>query len=148
LIKTFQKFGTDTQGLPFGIVFDSNHDLWLAQHTLDKIAVIDPITGKTNEFDIPTKSSFTQWLTTDSQGEIILAEQRANALGVLSSSLKPRFVENTAQGGVTLGVPLEFSYADVAGPAMAAGVIAVAFIYSKSAIDLGISKKLARKNYS
>jgi len=147
LIKTFQKYGTDSQGLPFGLTFDANHDLWLAQHTLDKIAVIDPRTGTTAEFDIPTKSSFTQWVTTDSQGDIILAEQRANALGILTSSLKPGFVENTIQS-TTLGIPLGFDYADLAGPSMAAGLIAVAFIYSKSAIDFGNSVRQVKKSYS
>ena len=147
LIKTFQKYGTDSQGLPFGMTFDANHDLWLAQHTLDKIAVIDPRTGTTAEFDIPTKSSFTQWVTADSQGDIILAEQRANALGILTSSLRPGFVENTEQN-TTLGVPLGFDYAGLAGPSMAGGLIAVAFIYSKSAIDFGNSVRQVKKSYS
>ncbi len=147
LVKTFQEYSTDTQGLPFGMTFDSNHDLWVAQHTLDKVAVIDPRTGQTNEFDIPTKSSFTQWITTDSQGDIILAEQRANALGILTSSIRPGFIENTGQVSTVLGVPLGFSYAEVAGPAMAGGLIAVAFIYSKSVIDFRNSERLVRKNY-
>ena len=147
LVKTFQEYDTDTQGLPFGMTFDSNHDLWVAQHTLDKISAIDPRTGNTNEFDIPTKSSFTQWVTTDAQGEIILAEQRANALGILTSSITPGFIENTGQGSTVLGVPLGFSYADLAAPAMMSGLIAVAFIYSKSTIDLGNSERLVRKRY-
>jgi copper transport protein len=147
LIKTFQKYETDPNGLPFGMAFDANHDLWLAQHTLNKIAVIDPRTGKTNEFDIPTQSSFTQWITTDSQGDIILAEQRANALGILTSSLRPGFVENTEQESITLGIPLGFSYADLAGPSIAVGLIAVAFIYSKSAIDFGNSIRKVKKSY-
>ncbi|MGI0058598.1 MAG: hypothetical protein ACREBJ_02420, partial [Nitrosotalea sp.] len=147
LAKTFQEYDTDAQGLPFGMTFDSNHDLWVAQHTLDKISVIDPRTGNTNEFNIPTKSSFTQWVTTDAQGEIILAEQRANALGILTGSITPGFIENTRQESTVLGVPLGFSYADLAAPAMAGGLIAVAFAYSKIAIDFGNSKKLVRKSY-
>jgi copper transport protein len=147
LVQTFQKYDTDTQGLPFGMAFDANHDLWLAQHTLNKISVIDPRTGKNAEFDIPTQSSFTQWVTTDSQGDIILAEQRANALGVLTSSLRPGFVENTEQANTSLGVPLGFSYTDLAGPSIAGGLIAVAFIYSKSAIDLGNSIRQVKKSY-
>lgn len=147
LIKTFQKYQTDPQGLPFGMTFDANHDLWLAQHTLNKIAVIDPRTGKNTEFSIPTASSFTQWITTDSQGDIILAEQRANALGILTSSLKPGFVENTEQGNSNLGVQLGFSYADVAGPAMAGGFIAVAFFYSQSVTDYKKSVKQVKKSY-
>jgi copper transport protein len=147
LIRTFQKYGTDSQGLPFGMAFDANHDLWLAQHTLDKIAVIDTRTSTTTEFDIPTKSSFTQWIATDSQGDIILAEQRANAIGIITSSLKPGFVENIEQR-TTLGVPLGFDYADLAGPSMAAGLVAVAVIYSRSVIDFGNSVRQVRKSYS
>jgi copper transport protein len=148
LTKTFQKYNTDQNGLPFGMAFDANHDLWLAQHTLDKIAVIDPRTGQTNEFSIPTPSSFTQWVTADSQGDIILAEQRANALGILTTSLKPGFVENTAQTNVVLGVPLGFSYSDVVGPAIAGGLISVAFFYSKSVIDIKNSARQIRKTFS
>jgi len=147
LIQTFQKYDTDVQGLPFGMSFDANHDLWLAQHTLDKVAVIDPRTGKTTEFDIPTKLSFTQWATADSQGNIILAEQHTNALGILTSSLKPGFVENTEQVSTSLGVPLGFSYADLVGPSIAVGLMGVAFFYSKSAVDLRNSIKVVKKNF-
>jgi copper transport protein len=148
LTKTFQKYNTDQNGLPFGMAFDANHDLWLAQHTLDKITVIDPRTGQTNEFSIPTSSSFTQWVTADSQGDIILAEQRANALGILTTSLKPGFVENTAQTNVSLGVPLGFSYADVVGPVIAGGLVTVAFFYSKSVIDIRNSTRQVKKSFS
>jgi copper transport protein len=147
LIQTFQKYQTDPQGLPFGMTFDANHDLWLAQHTLNKIAVIDPRTGKNTEFNIPTASSFTQWITTDYQGDIILAEQRANVLGILTSSLKPGFVENIEQGNSNLGVPLGFSYADVAGPAIAGGLVTIAFFYSQSVMVLKKSVKYVKKSY-
>ncbi|MGB6463983.1 MAG: copper resistance protein CopC [Nitrosotalea sp.] len=148
LTKTFQKYNTDQNGLPFGMTFDANHDLWLAQHTLDKIAVIDPRTGQTNEFSIPTSSSFTQWVAADSQGDIILAEERAGALGILTTSLKPGFVENTAPTNIILGVPLGFSYSDVIGPAIAGGLISVAFFYSKSVIDIRNSARQIKKNFS
>lgn len=145
LIKTFQRFDTDPKGLPFGMAFDANHDLWLAQHTLDKIAVVDPRTGDTNEFNIPSSSSFTQWVTSTPNGDIILAEQRANALGILSSGLIPGYVRNTVQQNTALGVPLGFSFADIVGPSIAGGLIAVAFFYSKSVIDLKNSENLVRK---
>ncbi len=149
LTKSFDRYQTDPdpQDLPFGMVFDANHDLWLAQHTFDKIAVIDPRTGKTSEFSIPTKSSFTQWVTSDSNGDIILAEQRANALGLLTTSTAPGFVENVEQAGAVLGVPLSFSYADVAGPSIAGCLVAVAFLYSKSATELSGSLRQIKKAY-
>ncbi|MDR3782820.1 MAG: copper resistance protein CopC [Candidatus Nitrosotalea sp.] len=147
LLKTFKKYNTDPQGLPFGMVFDANHDLWLAQHTLNKIAVIDPRTGKNTEFNIPSPSSFTQWATSDSQGDIIIAEQRANALGIVTTSLKPGFVENT-ETGATLGIPLGVGYTDVAGPSIAAGLVVVAFFYSKGVMDLRSSVKEVKKSYN
>ncbi|MFZ1076333.1 MAG: DUF4149 domain-containing protein [Nitrosotalea sp.] len=149
LTKSFERYQTDPdpQDLPFGMAFDANHDLWLAQHTFDKIAVIDPRTGKTNEFPIPTKSSFTQWVTADSKGDIILAEQRANALGLLTTSTTPGFIENAEQTGSVLGIPLPFSYADVVGPSIAGCLVAVAFLYSKTVIELSDSLRHIKKNY-
>ncbi|HMK32031.1 MAG TPA: copper resistance protein CopC, partial [Nitrosopumilaceae archaeon] len=41
LLKTFKKYTLDSHGLPLGMVFDNYHNLWIAQHTLDKIAVMD-----------------------------------------------------------------------------------------------------------
>jgi len=147
LLKTFKKYNLDPQGLPFGMAFDPNHDLWMAQHTLNKITVLDPRTGKNVEFDIPSPSSFTQWLTVDSQGEIIIAEQRANALGIVTTSLKPGFVENT-ETSTTLGVSLGVGYADVAGPSMALGLVVVAFFYSKGVMDLRTSTNQVKKSYN
>lgn len=149
LTKLFEKYQTDPdpQDLPFGMAFDANHDLWLAQHPFDKITVIDPRTGKTNEFSIPTKSSFTQWVTSDSHGDIILAEQRANSIGFLTTSTTPGFVENTEQASTVLGVPLPFDYADVVGPSIAACLVAVSFLYSKSAMELGYSVRQITKNH-
>lgn len=149
LTQSFERYQTDPdpQDLPFGMAFDANHDLWLAQHTFDKITVIDPRTGQTNEFPIPTKSSFTQWVTSDSQGDIILAEQRANSLGLLTTSTKPGFVENTEQTNAVLGVQLPFDYADVVGPSIAGCLVAVAFLYSKSAIELSHSVRQIKKNH-
>ena len=146
LLKSFKKYNTDPQGLPFGMAFDPNHDLWLAQHTLNKVAVIDTRTGKYAEFNIPTPSSFTQWITADSQGDMIIAEQRANALGIITTSLKPGFVENT-ETSTTLGLQLGVGYADVAGPAIVAGLVGVAFFYTKSVMDLRGSIKQVKKNY-
>ena len=137
LTNSFEKYAVDpdSQDLPFGMAFDSNHNLWLAQHTFDKIAVIDPRTGKTAEFPIPTKSSFTQWVTSDSNGNIILAEQRANALGILTTSTIPGFIENTEPTSA-IGVPVPFSYAELAGPSMAGCLVAVAFIYTKTTTEV------------
>jgi copper transport protein len=150
LIKTFQRYKTDqdSNALPFGMAFDANHDLWIAQHQVDKIEVLDPRTGETNEFDIPSNSSFVQWLTTDSQGNIIMAEQRAHSIGIVTTTTNPSLSPQTSQA-VTSSIPqLDFSYADVAAPAIVAGLVAVAFIYSRSTLELKKSLNHIRTNFN
>ena len=88
LLKTFKKIQLDPNpdNLPYGMAFDKYHNLWVAQHTIDKIAIIDPVTGYTTEKQIPSSNTWVQWLTSDSQGNIIIAEERANAIGTISIS--------------------------------------------------------------
>ncbi len=146
LTDSFQRYALDPNqnDLPLGMVFDANHDLWIAQHTFDKIAVVDPRTGNYEEFGIPTNGTWTQWLAVDSHGEIILAEYHSAALGILTTGTKPGFAENTGQMAV-LGVPLGFSFADVAGPSIACCLIAVAFIYTKSTTEVRDSLRQIKK---
>jgi copper transport protein len=148
LLKTFKKITLDSHGLPLGMVFDNYHNLWIAQHTLDKIAVVDPRTGQFHEFNIPSSNSFVQWITTDSQGDIIMAEQRANALGIISTSVNPALTQDNSQAiNLPAGIPrLGFSYADVVAPSMAGLLIIVAFFYSKSVTDLKNSIRQVKKN--
>ncbi|HET6458969.1 MAG TPA: copper resistance protein CopC [Nitrosopumilaceae archaeon] len=148
LLKTFKNYTLDSHGLPLGMVFDNYHNLWIAQHTLDKIAVVDPRTGQFREFDIPSSNSFVQWITTDSQGDIIMAEQQANALGIISTSVNPALTQDNSQvTNLPAGIPrLGFSYADVVAPSIAGLLIIVAFFYSKSVTDLKNSVRQVKKN--
>jgi copper transport protein len=138
LLKSFKKYTLDPHGLPLGMVFDNYHNLWVAQHTLDKIAIVDPRTGQFREFGVPSSNSFVQWITTDSQGDIIMAEQQANALGIISTSVNPTLTQDNSQtSNLPAGIPrLSFSYADMVAPLMAGLLIVVAFFYSKSVTDL------------
>lgn len=147
LLKTFTRYQLDSQGLPFGMSFDENHDLWVAQHTLDKIAVVDPRTGETNEFDIPTSSSFTQWITTDSEGNIIMAEQRASALGIVTITTASVSSQESSQAPVSPIPQLGFGYTDVAAPSIVASLIAVAFFFSRSTLELKKSLKYVKSIY-
>ncbi len=150
LLKTFKKItlDLDSHDLPLGMVFDNYHNLWIAQHTFDKIAVMDPRTDQFREFDIPTKNTWVQWITVDSQGNIIMAEQRANALGIISTSVNPALTQDNSQtNNLPIGIPrLGFSYADVAAPSIAGLLIIVAFFYSKSVTDLKNSIRQVKKN--
>ena len=71
------------------MALDSYGNLWVAEHIINKVAVIDPMTGLNKEVEIPTTSPFVQWITSDSKGNIWLAEQRGNSLAMLSSIMNP-----------------------------------------------------------
>ena len=58
LLSEFEKYPlSDINGLAFGMVFDKYNNLFIAQQISDTIAVLDPATGKTINFDIPTTGS-------------------------------------------------------------------------------------------
>ena len=64
--------------------------LWVAEHTTNKIAVIDPTTGSSMELKIPKANPYIQFLTSDSKGNIWFAEQRGDSLGVITyASINP-----------------------------------------------------------
>jgi copper transport protein len=139
----------DEAGLPFGMAMDNYGNLWVAEHTIDKVAVIDPRTGASKEANIPITGSFIQWITSDDNGRIWFAAQRGNGLGSITiiakppSSLPPsdngngQQQQQQASASTTGGVPqLGFSFAAAAGPGIAAGIVMSALFYAKSSIDL------------
>lgn len=148
LLKTFTRYQLDSQSLPFGMTFDANHNLWVAQHTLNKIAVLDARTGDTSEFDIPSPASFTQWITTDSHGDIIMAEQRANAIGIVATAANPTLQQSSQTTGTSVIPKLGFSYVEIAAPAIAISLVSVAYVFSKNVIDLKNNIRHIRKIYS
>ena len=158
LLKTFNRYPPlNPSGLPFGMALDNNRNLWVAEHTINKIAVIDPRTGQNMEVNIPQQSPFVQWITSDSQGNVWVAEQRGNSLAVITNTVKPSLSNSIAsQPGTSstnknnnsqVSLPtLPFSYAEIVGPSVAAGIIVSALFYAKVVIDLKRSEQLVRKN--
>jgi copper transport protein len=147
LLGTFREYSSiDEAGLPFGMAMDSYGNLWFAQHEIDKIGVIDPRTGEGTEANIPIAGSFVQWLTSDSEGRIWFAAQRGSALGSVSTTASPATPQmvsdevrqqlNGTSGPISPIQQLGFSFADIAGPAIAAGIVISALTYTKSATDL------------
>ncbi len=150
LLKTFKRYsGLDPTGLPFGMALDSYHNLWVAEHIINKISVIDTMTGEHKDVNIPTKNPFTQWLAADSSGNIWFAEQRGNSLGTISpiasplqSSSSSNQVSSSNAGGnpsshnINTIPQLGFSYADIIGPTVAAGIVVSALFYTRSVLDL------------
>ena len=77
-----------------------------------------------------------------------MAEQRANALGIITTSVNPALTQDNSQtNNLPVGIPrLGFSYADVVAPSIAGLLIIVAFFYSKSVTELKNSIRQVKKN--
>jgi streptogramin lyase len=84
---------TDINGLAFGMTLDAYNNLWIAQHVSDTLAILDPESEETINIDIPTSSSFVQYLVTDSNKDVWFAEQRGNAL----AKVTVRFIPSNQQ---------------------------------------------------
>jgi copper transport protein len=157
LLGTFHEYQSiDEAGLPFGMAMDSYGNLWFAQHEIDKIGVIDPRTGEGTEANVPISGSFVQWITSDNEGRIWFAAQRGSALGSITTTAKlgsavtvndeqqqQLVLLNGSSGPITPIQQLGFSFADITGPAIAAGIVICALAYAKSAIDLKRNIRMA-----
>jgi copper transport protein len=140
LLGTFREYpSVNEAGLPFGMTMDSYGNLWFAEHQIDRIGVLDPRTGEGAEAKIPIPGSLIQWITSDDKGKIWFAAQQGATLGSITITAKPSTLPpdggqpNQSSGGMP---ELPFSFTDLAGPAMAAGIVISALAYSKSAVDL------------
>src|SRR5690606_32112560 len=90
LLESFREFPSVNQnGLPFGMAMDDYGNLWFAEHTIDRVGVIDPRTGLGAEAKIPITGSTIQWITADDRGRIWFAAQRGSALGSITITAKP-----------------------------------------------------------
>ncbi|UVS70545.1 copper resistance CopC/CopD family protein [Nitrososphaera viennensis] len=156
LFETFREYpALNDAGLPFGMAADSYGNIWVALHTIDRVAVFDPRTGASAEAKIPTSGSTIQYLVADDKGKIWFAEQQGSALGSIAITAKPSAPAPQQPGGA--GAPEEtaspvtnvgFSLADLAGPAIAAGIAISAMMYAKSATDLKRNVRMAMKGQS
>ncbi|MDQ3968677.1 MAG: hypothetical protein M3275_09830, partial [Thermoproteota archaeon] len=147
LLGTFREYPSINEaGLPFGMAMDNYGNLWFAQHEIDKIGLIDPRTGEGTEANIPITGSFVQWITSDNKGRIWFAAQRGSALGSTTTTANPASPQIVSDGGqqqlngtsgpISPIQQLGFSFADIAGPILAAGIVISALAYVKSATDL------------
>jgi copper transport protein len=170
VLKTFNRFPTiDSNGLPFGMALDNDRNLWVAEHVINKIAVLDTRTGEHKEVDIPVSNpSFIQWLTSDSKGNIWFAEQRGNSIGFITSganllqtsatlgtnnSNNQTQISGAASGssnnstGITNDVIPQYglNYVDIVGPMVAVGIVLSAIFYTRSVNELKRSIKQVNK---
>lgn len=72
---------SDLNSLPFGIIEDKYDNIWIAQHVVDKLGIYDPHKNDFSKVDIPSRETFTQFVTADDSGNIWFVEQRGNKLG-------------------------------------------------------------------
>jgi copper transport protein len=157
LLDTFHKYPSpDNSGAPFGMAMDSYGNLWIAEHLIDKVALIDPRTGASKEANIPVAGSFIQYLTVDDSGKVWFAAQRGNGLGSISVTAKPPAQPPAAGGGSGEeeqansppsnggGIQqLGLQFPVVIAPGIAAGIVLSALFYAKSSIDLNRNMRTA-----
>ena len=125
----------DPEAFPNSAVQDRYGNIWFAMHTVDKLGVYDPVRGDMLEIPIPTDESWVQFTASDYDGSVWFVEQQPYKLGMIRLTEMPssaRIVEDAF-------APAQ-SYAEVAGPLMAAGIIAASLFFVKSARD---SRRLA-----
>lgn len=70
-------------GLAFGIAVDNNGYLWVAEHIVDFLSVIDLETGENKQVKIPS-GSYVQYIISDRDGNIWFAEQGYDGLGTVT----------------------------------------------------------------
>jgi copper transport protein len=119
----------DTNALPFALATDKFSNIWIAQHTVDKLGIYDPQKSEFAELNIPTQTTFTQFLTSDNNGDIWFVEQRANKLGHVSISEIPQ------AGSPPKPQELEIRYSELVSPLIASGIVATSLFFVKSIRD-------------
>lgn len=129
-------------GLPFGMAFDKYGNLWVAEHTINKIAVIDTQKSKIKEVTLETPAPFVQWLTSDSDGNIWFAEQRGNSIGMIEPNVGPMTQQQKQEPAespssiTTSNVGLNINYQNFVAPGILVVIILSAFMYARSVSNL------------
>jgi copper transport protein len=143
LTKTFTDLPIiNESGLPFGMAYDKYGNLWVAEHTINKIAVIDTQKSKIKEVTLQTPAPFVQWLTSDSDGNIWFAEQRGNSIGIIEPSVGPMTQQQNQEPAespssiTTSKVELNISYQNFIAPGILVVMILSAFMYARSVSNL------------
>lgn len=119
---------TDPNALPFAIAQDKFENLWIAQHTSDKLGIYDVQKREFAELVIPSQTTFVQFLLSDKNGDIWFAEQRANKLGHVSISEIPQMksIQKTE---------LDIRYSELVTPLITAGIVATSLFFVQSIRD-------------
>jgi copper transport protein len=119
---------TDPNSLPFALAHDKFGNIWIAQHTTDRLGIYDPQRDEFAELNIPSQTTFTQFLLNDKNNDIWFVEQRQNKLGHVSISEVPHMSTPTQS-------EVEIRYFELASPLISAGIIATSLFFVKSIKD-------------
>jgi copper transport protein len=124
------------------MAFDKYGNLWVAEHTINKIAVIDTQKSMIKEVTLETPAPFVQWLSSDSDGNIWFAEQRGNSIGMIEPNAGPitqqQVLEPSESPSSVTGsnVELNINYQNFVAPGILVVIILSAFMYARSVSNL------------
>ena len=131
ILESFDQVKFDNpESLPFGMVLDKYDNIWVAQHVVDSLVVYDPYNDKITEVTIPTEGSFTQFVTSDNNGDVWFVEQRGAKIGKVSISSVPGQTTILQESST-----FEIKYVELVAPLIAVGIIVTSLFYVKSVRD-------------
>ncbi len=132
----------DSNALPYAILQDRLGNIWYAQHTIDKIGILDPHRGSIRDVDTLSKATFIQWITMDDDGNVWYAASRAASIGVIKWSEARVANDNTSVNAVEVNNTKGVRYAEVFAPLLPILIASISFMYLRSASEY--SKSLGR----
>tara|TARA_B100000745_G_scaffold179528_1_gene117602 strand:- start:94 stop:2850 length:2757 start_codon:yes stop_codon:yes gene_type:complete len=131
ILESFDQVKFDNpESLPFGMVLDKYDNIWVAQHVVDSLVVYDPYNDRITEVTIPTEGSFTQFVTSDNNGDVWFVEQRGAKIGKVSISSVPGQTTILQESST-----FEIKYVELVAPLIAVGIIVTSLFYVKSVRD-------------
>ena len=92
------------------------------------LGIYDPQKDEFAELNIPSQTTFTQFLLDDNNGDIWFVEQRQNKLGHVIITENP-------QSSPRLSQEFELRYSELATPLITGGIIASSLFFVKSVRD-------------
>ncbi len=128
----------DGNALPYAILQDRLGNIWYAQHTVDKIGILDPHRGKIRDVDTLSKATFIQWIAMDDGGNVWYAASRAASIGAIKWS-EVGVTNISTSNAVEVNNVKGVRYAEVFAPLLPILIASISFIYLRSASEYGKS---------
>ncbi|HZZ65167.1 MAG TPA: hypothetical protein VFE17_06700 [Candidatus Baltobacteraceae bacterium] len=84
--KILHQFALPDDSVPFGIVTGSDHNLWIAESGTNKIAKMNPTTGATTQYSVPTAGAEPTVITYGYDLALWFVETHANKIARITTS--------------------------------------------------------------